>query len=592
MVPGGAAMTTRWKVRPFDQDRIAALSREAGVSPLVAHLLLNRGVTDAAAARTFLDARLTSLHDPATLPGAAEAADRIAAAVRDGRKIVVYGDYDVDGVCGTSLLWSCLRLAGAKDVEYYIPHRVEEGYGVNSEALILLAKEKRASLVVTVDCGISAIPQARLARDLGLELIVTDHHTIGAELPEAAVLVHPRLPGSTYPFGDLCGCGVAFKVAWQVCKAFGDGKKASPHLRDFLLKSLSYVALATVADVVPIAGENRLLVKHGLANLAESPSFGLQALLRVSAIDVAKGVNTGQVGFKIAPRINAAGRLERAMMAVELLTTEDFTRAGELASNLDEFNGRRQAMEATIVREAHAMVDASGGLGERGAIVVGRAGWHPGVIGIVASRMAEAYHRPAIVVALGDGISQGSARSVPGFDLYAAISACSDGLEAFGGHPAAAGLKLMHTAFDDFARRFDDHCRSALTAEHRQKVVHVDAEVPLAALTLRTVEDIGRMEPFGVSNPTPTVLVSGARLVDDPRFVGADGKTVQIRLGQGETVVKAVAFGQAERWKKFAKGAAVSVVGQPQVNEYRGRRDVQLQVKDFQPEGEPHAASA
>ena len=585
-------MSTRWKLRPFDADRVGALAREAGLSPLVAHLLLNRGVSDAGAARTFLDARLTSLHDPATLPGAADAADRIVAAVRAGRKIVIYGDYDVDGVCGTSLLWSCLKLAGAKDVDYYIPHRVEEGYGVNSEALILLARERKAELIVTVDCGISAIPQARLAKDLGVELIITDHHTIGPELPEAAVLVHPRLPGSTYPFGDLCGCGVAFKVAWQVCKGFGDGKKASPHLRDFLLKSLSYVALASVADVVPIAGENRLLVKHGLAAMAESPSFGLQALLRVSAVDPSRGINTGQIGFKIAPRINAAGRLERAMMAVELLTTEDFTRAGELASNLDEFNSRRQGIEAEIVREAHAMVDAQGGLGERGAIVVGRAGWHPGVIGIVAGRMAEAYHRPAVVVALGDGISQGSARSVPGFNLYEAIAACSDGLEAFGGHAAAAGLKMMHTAFDDFALRFDQHCRSALTAENRQKVIHVDAEVALAAITTRSVEDIERMEPFGVGNPAPLVSVAGARLVGDPRFVGEGGRTVQIRLGQGEAVVKAVAFGQADRWRKFTKGAAVSVVGQPQINEYNGRREVQLVVKDFKTEEDAYATPA
>ncbi|HEY2155456.1 MAG TPA: single-stranded-DNA-specific exonuclease RecJ [Isosphaeraceae bacterium] len=585
-------MSTRWKIRPFDADRVGALTREAGLSPLVAQLLLNRGVADAATARTFLDARLTSLHDPATLPGAVEAAERIAAAIREGRKIVIYGDYDVDGVCGTSLLWSCLKLAGAKDVEYYIPHRVDEGYGVNSEALIQLVRGNKAELVITVDCGISAIPQARLAKDLGVGLIITDHHTIGPELPEADVLVHPRLPGSVYPFGDLCGCGVAFKVAWQVCKAFGDGKKASPHLRDFLMKSLSQVALASVADVVPITGENRLLVKHGLAGLAESPSLGLQALLRVSAVDPAKGVNTGQVGFRIAPRINAAGRLERAMLAVELLTTEDFARAGELASNLDEFNTRRQELESTIVREAHEMVDAGGGLGERGAIVVGRKGWHPGVIGIVAGRMAEAYHRPAIVVALGDGISQGSARSVPGFNLYEAIAACSGGLEGFGGHSAAAGLKIMNSAFDDFARRFDDHCRSALTAEHRQKVLNVDAEVPLAAMTTRVVEDIDRMEPFGVGNPAPLVAVSNARLVGDPRYVGEGGRTVQLRLGQGESVVKAVAFGQADRWKKFAKGAAVSVVGQPQINDYNGRREVQILIRDFKAEDGAHAEPA
>jgi single-stranded-DNA-specific exonuclease len=585
-------MSMRWSIRPFETDQIQALARGAGLSPLVAQLLINRGVTEASGARNFLDARLSTLHDPATLPGAADAAERIASAVLSGRKIVIYGDYDVDGVCGTSLLWSCLKLAGAKNVDYYIPHRVEEGYGVNSEALIQLVRERGASLIVTVDCGISAVAQARLARDLGVELIITDHHTIGPELPDAAVLVHPRLPGSQYPFGDLCGCGVAFKVAWQVCKGFGDGKKASPHLRDFLLQSLSYVALASVADVVPILGENRLLVKHGLAGLANKPSLGLKALLKVALIDPTRGINTGQVGFKIAPRINAAGRLERAMQAVELLTTEDATRADELASDLDSYNSRRQAVEKEIVTQAHAMIDAQGGLGDRGAIVLGHADWHPGVIGIVASRLVDMYHRPSIVVAHGDGISQGSARSVPGFDLYEAIAACSEGLDAFGGHSAAAGLKMQSDQFDDFARRFDEFCRKTLTAEQRLKTLWADSEVALASFTLRTVEDIQRMEPFGVGNPRPLVVVSNVRLADDPRYVGQDGKTVQVRFVSGETVVKGVSFGAAERWRKFAKGAILSVVAEPQINEYNGRRDVQLVIRDFKSEEEAHAAPA
>jgi single-stranded-DNA-specific exonuclease len=576
--------------RPFDRDRIGALAREAGLSPLVAQLLINRGVGDAAAARVFLEGKLAGLHDPATLPGASEAAERISSAILKGRKIIVYGDYDVDGVCGTSLLWSCLKLAGAKDVGYYIPHRVEEGYGVNPEALAMLATERGADLIITVDCGISAVKEAALAKSLGVELIITDHHTIGKDLPDADVLVHPRLPGSSYPFGDLCGCGVAFKVAWQVCKLFGDGKKASPHLRDFLMNSLTFVAMATVADVVPLAGENRLLVKHGLLGMAGGPSMGLKALLRASSIDPSRGVNAGQVGFKLGPRINAAGRLERAMLAVELLTTGDPARAEEIAANLDECNSRRQATERTIVAEAREIIEEQGGLGERGAIVVGKAGWHPGVIGIVASRMAEIYHRPAVVVALGEGASQGSARSVPGFNLYDAISACSEGLIAFGGHSAAAGLKMLHTTFDDFARRFDEHCRGALTTEQRQKSLMIDAEVPLAMVTLRAVEDIERMQPFGMGNPQPMIAISGVRLVGDPRFVGEDGKTVQVRFGQENAVVKGVAFNQADRWRTLRQGMTCSIVATPQINEYHGRRDVQLLIKDFKTEEEDRAA--
>ncbi len=583
-------MSTRWMTRPFDRDRVQTLAREAGLSPMVAQLLLNRGVNEACEAKSFLEGKLAGLHDPSTLPGATDAAERLSAAILKGRKIVVYGDYDVDGVCGTSLLWSCLKLAGAKDVSYYIPHRVEEGYGVNAEALTMLVNERGAELVITVDCGISAVAEAKLAKSLGVELIITDHHTIGKDLPEADVLVHPRLPGSTYPFGDLCGCGVAFKVAWQVCKNFGDGKRASPHLRDFLMQSLTFVAMATVADVVPLAGENRLLVKHGLIGIGNSSSIGLKALLKTSGIDASRGVNTGQVGFKLGPRINAAGRLERAMLAVELLTTDDQLRADEIALSLDEYNTQRQVTEKSIVAEAHAIIDAQGGLGERGGIVVGKAGWHPGVIGIVASRIAEIYHRPTVVVALNDGASQGSARSVPGFNLYDAISACSEGLLAFGGHSAAAGLKMLHTSFEAFAERFDAQCRSSLTAEQRQKSIMIDAEVPLAAVTIRAVEDIEKMQPFGMGNPNPLISISNVRLIADPKFVGQDGKTVQVRFGQDQTVVQGVAFNMPERWRKLSQGMTCSIVATPQVNEYNGRRNVQLLIKDFKTEEESHVA--
>ncbi len=380
-----------------------------------------------------------------------DAADRIVAAIRARRKIVIYGDYDVDGVCGTSILWACLPLAGADDVGYYIPHRVEEGYGLNGDALRQLATEHRAEVVITVDCGISAVREAQLARELGIELIITDHHTIGADLPDAAALVHPRLPGSRYPFGDLCGCGVAFKLAWQVCKTFGDGKKASPHLRDFLLKSIALVAMATVADVMPIHGENRILVRHGLAGLATSPSLGLRALMGVAGCLGKKELSTGHIGFGLAPRINAAGRLERAMQAVEMLTTDDAARAEELAQALDQCNQQRKEVEKGIVDQAHELIEAQGGLNGRGAIVLGQAGWHLGVVGIVASRLAEMYHRPTIVVALNDDHGQGSARTIGCFNLYDAIHACSAGLTTFGGHAAAAGLKLPRAHFEPFA---------------------------------------------------------------------------------------------------------------------------------------------
>ena len=574
----------RWRLRNFDRDQVAALSGAAGVTPLMAQLLLNRGVTDARTAASFFDDRLAGLHDPETLPGVVDAATRIVAAIRARRKIVIYGDYDADGVCGTSILWACLRLAGATDVEYYIPHRVEEGYGLNGDALRHLATEHRAEVVITVDCGISAVREARLARELGIELIITDHHTIGLDLPDAAALVHPRLPGSRYPFGDLCGCGVAFKLAWQICKTFGDGKKASPHLRDFLLKSIALVAMATVADVMPIHGENRILVRHGLAGLATSPSLGLRALLGVAGYLGKKELSTGHIGFGLAPRINAAGRLERAMQAVEMLTTDDGNRAEELAQALDVCNRERKEVEKGMVDQAHELIESQGGLNGRGAIVLGQAGWHLGVVGIVAGRLAETYHRPTVILALNDEHGQGSARSIGGFNLYDAIQACSSGLLTFGGHAAAAGLKLPRAHFEPFAELFEGHCRGALDAEQLTKTITIDAEVPLGALTLKVVEAIERLEPHGIGNPRPMLVATDVRLVGDPKFVGKDGKTVQVRFTQGGTTHGAVAFQLTERFKTLKAGMTCSVAFHPAINEWNGRRDVQLEIKDFQVE--------
>lgn len=575
-------MTSRWRLRPHDPVRIAALSREANLSPLVAQLLLNRGINDPARAVVFLQAKLASLHDPECLPGAAEAADRIVRAVRAHRKIVIYGDYDVDGVCGTSVLWDCLRLAGATDVDYYIPHRVEEGYGVNPEALQRLATECGAELIVTVDCGISAVREARLARELGVEFIITDHHTIGPDLPEADVIVHPGLPESRYPCKDLCGAAVAFKVAWQICKSFGDGKKASPHLRDFLVQSIGLVAMATVADVVPLGEENRILVRHGLAGMFAAPTVGMRALMEITGCLGKKRLTAGTVGFGLAPRINAAGRLERAMKAVEMLTTDDTVIARELAEELDRCNTRRQEVEQTIVAETHEMIKAQGGLGDRGAIVLGREGWHPGVIGIVASRLAEMYHRPAVIVALGEPVSQGSARSIPGFNLYEAIKACAAGLTGFGGHCAAAGLKLPAAHFPSFAEIFDHHCRSALTPDQLEKVLTIDAEVPLGMLTTRIVEEIEALEPYGVGNPKPILVASRVRIVGEPRIVGERKNHLQFRVAQGTAIVKAIGWNMAERGRKLTANTLCSLAFHPQINEWNGRREVQLDIRDFQ----------
>jgi single-stranded-DNA-specific exonuclease len=578
---GGTDVNARWRIVPHDSGRIMSLSRGAGISPLAAQLLLNRGIDDPARALAFLSAKLGSLHDPELIPGATLAAERLVRAIKDDKKIVIYGDYDVDGVCGTSILWGCLRMAGARRLEYYIPHRVEEGYGLSAEALRRLAKEGGAQLIVTVDCGISAVHEAELARELGVELIVTDHHTIGGTVPAADAVVHPRLEGSLYPNGDLCGAAVAFKLAWQVCKSFGDGKRASPQLRDYLIDSLGLLALATIADVVPLSDENRVMVRHGLLGIAQRPSVGLRALLEVSGALHKRRLTTGTVGFGLAPRINAAGRLERAMMAVEMLTTGDETRAREIAALLDECNARRQELERQIVEEAHEMIKAGGGLGDKKAIVLGKKGWHAGVIGIVAGRLAETFHRPTIVVSFGDEIAQGSARSIAGFDLYEAIKECADGLIAFGGHAAAAGLKLREDQFAAFADRFLGHCGRTLTAEALERALTIDAEVPLGVLSLRVVDEIEKLEPHGVGNPRPLLLAHDVMVAGEPRAVGEQKNHLQLKLRHGDAEYKAVGWNLVERGKCLVAGAVGSFVFHPSINEWNQRREVQLEIKDF-----------
>ncbi len=453
-------------------------------------------------------------------------------------------------------------------------------------------RESNAELIVTVDCGISSVREAELARELGVELIVTDHHTIGPTLPAAHEVVHPRLPGGSYPCGDLCGAAVAFKLAWQICKSFGDGKRASPHLRKFLVDALGLVALATIADVVPLSDENRVIVRHGLAGIAGQQSVGLRALMEVSGSLDKKRLTSGMIGFGLAPRINAAGRLERAMMAVEMLTTDDAAQAREIAADLDRCNAERQELERRILDEAHAMLKEQGGHAGRGAIVLGRKGWHPGVVGIVASRLAESFHRPAIVVALDAEMSQGSARSIPGFNLYDAIKECSECLLGFGGHAAAAGLKLTEEHFPAFAQRFDEYCKGALTPALLERVLMIDDEVGLSDLSFSVVAELDKLEPYGIGNPRPLLLSTGVEIAGQPKPVGERKNHLQLRFKQGDVVVKAIAWNMAEKGRSLTPGARCTVIYHPSINEWNNRREVQLEVKDFALAGEDRAAFA
>jgi len=571
-----------WHLLPHDAAAIERLAQDLAVSPIVAQLLLNRNVGVPDAGRRFLTAPLAGLHEPELLPGVTEAAERLHAAVQAGRRICVYGDYDVDGVTATAILLQILRLLDAK-VDFHVPHRLEDGYGLNTETLGRIA-QAGTQVVVTVDCGIASCDEADEARRLGLELIITDHHEPKARLPEAAVLVHPRLHNGAYPFGGLSGSGVALKVAWALAKRSSGADKVTPPYREFLLDAVALVALGTVADVVPLHDENRILVRHGLARLRQRPGEGLKALMQSAGLEGKPGLAAMDVGYSLAPRLNAAGRLGSARLAVELLTTASPQRAVELARFLEEQNTKRQFMERRILGEARAMVEENG-LGELPALVLASDKWHVGLIGIVAGRLVDAYARPVLMIALHeDGTSaQGSGRSVPGFKLHEALQECTDQLLSHGGHAAAVGFRLSRLFVDDFRERF-----CAIAARHfangqpAPRLV-IDAEVPLTALTPGLIHALALLEPFGFGNPQPLLLAGGLQVVGMPKRVGAGERHLSFRVRQQGKDLRAIAFGMGDRAEELmsAQGQCC-VVFTPKINEWQGWRNVELEVRDFQ----------
>jgi len=579
-------MARKWSFHPHDATMIRRLSDQLQVSPLLAQVLIARGMSDAEAAKAFLNAKLSDLNDPALLPGVEAAADAIVRALQQKRRITIYGDYDVDGVTGTSILWHCLQLCGGR-VDYYIPCRMEEGYGLNQAAIRQLHEEDPQRLLVSVDCGIASVREAALAKELGLELIITDHHTLGEQLPDAAVLVHPRLPGSEYPFGELCGAGVAFKVAWAICQRLGDGKKASPRMRDFLQSAVGLAAVGTVADVVPLQAENRVIVRYGLQSLRGMGSPGLKALLQVAKLADKEALRADDIAFGIGPRINAAGRLGQARLAVELLTTEDPERAGQLAAWLDQLNDNRKTVERRILRQAKDMVEENSAWQQHKTLVLAHHEWHPGVIGIVASRVAEEFDKPAILIALkDDGTGTGSGRSFAGFQLYDALDACRGHLLQFGGHKAAAGLKLQAGNVEAFRESL-----AAWAAEHfhptaEDTQLRIDAEVLLSEVNLRAVTELDRLGPFGAANPTPRFMASYVELAEPPKTMGEGARHLSVRIRQQGTVLRGVAFGRAEWAEEMAKvGGPLHISFQPNINTFQGMNRVELQLIDWKPAG-------
>ncbi|MCA9025139.1 MAG: single-stranded-DNA-specific exonuclease RecJ [Planctomycetaceae bacterium] len=578
-------MARFWRFAPHDSVIVGRLAQELQCSPLLARVLAARGQTTREEALTYLRIELTDLHEPALLPGVSDAAEQITTALEAGRRITIYGDYDVDGVTATSILWHCLTLVGGK-VDYYIPSRLEEGYGLNCDAIRTLHEEDPNRLLITVDCGIASVKEAALAKELGLELIITDHHNFSEELPIANVLVHPRLPGHDYPFIDLCGAGVAFKLAWAVCQRLGDGTKASPRMRQFLISAVGLAALGTVADVVPLLGENRILVSYGLNVLRTSQSPGLGALMQVAGLTEKTELTSEDIGFSLAPRLNAAGRLGQARLAVELLTTDNAQRAISLANHIDQLNQNRQTVERRIFKQAKELVAEHEGWDEHAALVLAHPDWHPGVIGIVASRIAEHFERPAVLIALNEEekLGQGSGRSFADFDLHSGLSACAEHLISFGGHRAAAGVRVGSENIDAFRDALNAFTKENHQPTSRDVEQKVDAEITFGELTHRAVKDLDCLGPFGMQNRRPVFSATHVDLVEPPRKMGGGERHLSLRVRQAGKVFRAVAFGKAD-WadELSAVDGPLALCFEANINRFRGYENVELRLLDWKP---------
>lgn len=570
-----------WVVQPAAEAAATQqLSREIRISEPLARLLIGRGIGDPAMAHAFLRPEFKKLHSPELLPNMNVAAERLVRSIRDQEQIVLFGDYDVDGITGTAMLWHVISAAGGK-VKTYIPHRVEEGYGLSVKAIEDLAADG-AKLIVSIDCGGTACEAVAAGRAKGVDIIVTDHHELGETLPDATVMVHPRMTGSQYPNGDLCGAGVAFKLAWATAQLLSGGAKVSDVYRKLLVEFAALVGLGTIADVVPLVGENRILAKYGLAQLPRSGLTGIQALIAAAGYGE-RTIDGTAVGFGLAPRINAAGRMDHADMALELLTSADAAKAKEIAEYLEQQNRDRQATERKMVEAAIKQIEEQ--LAQEGelplVLVVHSEAHHAGVVGIVASRLVDKYHRPAFVLACDAEECYGSARSVAGFAIHEAIEHVRALLISGGGHAMAGGVKFERKNLEAFREGVNEFAANVLSPDDLVAKLPVDTIITLREANVEFAKNLAMLEPHGRSNPKPKFLIQNLRISAPPRRVGSTGTHLQMMIKQGETTAKAIAFkaGDAERF--LPVGAEIDLVVEIKLDSYQGVERAELLVCDM-----------
>jgi single-stranded-DNA-specific exonuclease len=575
-----------WKLRAPDPLLVASLARAHGLSEVASTLLVARGIADPKLAADHLEPRLSALHDPSLLPDMPLATARIVRAIERRETILVHGDYDVDGVTGTTLLVRLFRRLGA-NVAWHIPNRFTDGYAFGPHS-IERARAAGAKLVISVDNGTSSRATIAELLDLGIDTIVTDHHEpprapdgSPAELPPAVAIVNPKLESSRYPFRELCGGAVAFKLAWGVCQAVTGAARVRTDLRDYLADAMGYVAIATVCDVVPLVDENRILSRYGLRSLAASRSAGVQALLAVAKLD-GRELESDDLAFQIGPRINASGRLGSARTAVELLLADDPAEASRLAREIDALNTERKRLSALLFHEAARAAEEFADAERHPVLVLAGQGWHQGLVGIVAARLVERFARPALVIGLDGASGRGSARSIAGFNVLDALHGGAEHMERYGGHEQAAGCEVRADAVDALREAVGARARRLLAGQgFAAPPTWIDCEVPFERVTPELMRELSRLAPFGERNGKPVLLSTDLRLAEPPRAVGSDGSHLVLRLRRGAQVLKAMFFGAAARSGELRMGEPVHAVFTPRWNVFRGERTLEIELVDF-----------
>ena len=573
-------MNHKWNYQPPSQEQTEAakaLAKETGINPVLCKLLLERGITSAAEAKRFFRPQLSELHDPFLMKDMSIAVERLNQAMGKKERILVYGDYDVDGTTAVALVYKFLQQFYS-NIDYYIPDRYNEGYGVSVKG-VDYAYETGVKLIIVLDCGIKAVEEIAYAKEKGIDFIICDHHVPDDVLPPAVAILNAKRPDATYPYEHLSGCGVGFK--FMQAFALNNGIEFNQ-----LTPLLDLVAVSVASDIVPIMGENRVLTYHGLKQLNSNPSVGLKAIIDICGLSE-KEITVGDIVFKIGPRINASGRIQNGKEAVELLIEKDFSSALEKANLINQYNETRKDLDKTMTEEANHIVDSLEGLADRRTIVIYNEAWHKGVIGIVASRLTEIYYRPAVVLTRTDNLATGSARSVSGFDVYKAIENCRDLLENFGGHTYAAGLSMKVENVEEFTHRFETYVSEHILPEQTSAVIDIDAEIDFRDITPKFHADLKKFNPFGPDNHKPVFCTHNVYDYGTSKVVGRDQEHIKLELvdNKSNNVMNGIAFGQSSQARYIKTKRSFDICYTIEENTHK-RGEEQLQIEDIKPSEE------